>query len=157
MDIQNVETLDHRTFANMAKAGGLTNVTVAAEGAEWSILAQVRKTFFAIASSRGGLRTFSHSDTAIKYLQGIGVCQFEVDARNYDPQSKSRARRPDRAEALRNAHKAAAHDQWFKEQVVASLEEANSPTAVWHSSEELEASEKALFARLDKELATGAH
>lgn len=33
------------------------------------------------------------------------------------------ARRPDRAEALKLAHAAAAHDAWFREQVQASIDD----------------------------------
>ena len=41
-------------------------------------------------------------------------------------------RRPDRTQALKDAHKAALHDKWFRSQVELAVAEADSPGAVWH-------------------------
>jgi uncharacterized protein (DUF2336 family) len=60
-----------------------------------------------------------------------------VDTAQYDPNSKTHNARPDRAQALRKAHEAAAHDRWFREQVEAALKEADRSETVGSSREEV--------------------
>ena len=48
--------------------------------------------------------------------------------------------REDASERLRNAHEAAAHDKWFREQVEIGLAEADDPAAEWVTNEEANAS-----------------
>jgi len=62
-------------------------------------------------------------ETMVSYLKGLGIARFDVDAAEYDPDPLQSTRRPDRAEALRRAHAAAAYDAWFREQVQASLDD----------------------------------
>jgi len=62
------------------------------------------------------------------YLRGIGIPRFDVDVVDYDPERARRAR-PDRAQALKRAHQAAAHDKWFRGQVQAGLDDPRSSIA----------------------------
>ncbi|MDQ2734191.1 MAG: hypothetical protein M3Y55_04190 [Pseudomonadota bacterium] len=64
---------------------------------------------------------------------------FDVDAMNFDPQTVSTYRRPDASESLKRAHAAAAHDQWFREQVAQGLKEADDPATQWVSRETVRA------------------
>ncbi|MNP62120.1 hypothetical protein D3C76_1573680 [compost metagenome] len=57
------------------------------------------------------------------YLLDIGIDHFEVDTSAFDRDQTSTYQRPDRAQALRRAHEAAAYDAWFAEQVDASLQD----------------------------------
>ncbi|MDZ3798092.1 MAG: hypothetical protein U0T03_04740 [Xanthomonadales bacterium] len=50
---------------------------------------------------------------------------------NYDPDAQMVPKRPDRAEALRRDHEAAAHDEWFRVEVQAAQAEADDPATPW--------------------------
>jgi hypothetical protein len=56
-------------------------------------------------------------------LQGLGISHFHVDASSYDPQQLKTYARPDRAEAMKQAHEAAAYEEWFKRQVQLSIDD----------------------------------
>lgn len=55
-------------------------------------------------------------------------------------------KRPDRAEALKNAHEVVAHEKWFREQVRASIDDPRPSI----SDEEASARMEQVFARLAK-------
>lgn len=69
------------------------------------------------------VRLFSKLETLVSYLKELGIARFDVDAANYDPDTVKTSRRPDRAEALKRAHEAAAYDAWFREQLQASIDD----------------------------------
>jgi hypothetical protein len=78
---------------------------------------------------------FKRMETLVSYLKGVGVSSFDVDSEHYSSETSASRARPDRAEALRNAHQASAHDAWFKAQVQIALKEADDPKAQWISNE----------------------
>ena len=49
-----------------------------------------------LAATRGGHRMFASLDTLSAYLKRLGICEFDVDASNYQ-HSRLRRPRPDRA------------------------------------------------------------
>lgn len=48
---------------------------------------------------------------------------IDVDVASFDLDPCKTTRRPDRSEALKRTHEAAAYDAWFREQVQASLDD----------------------------------
>lgn len=54
-----------------------------------------------------------------------------MDAADYEAGGGKTHSRPDRAEAMRRAHEAVAHDKWFREQVEEAIQEANDPKTEW--------------------------
>lgn len=52
-----------------------------------------------LESVRGDVRLFT-LDNASKFLRGVGLCRFEVDASGYE-EARMRKARPDRAAALK--------------------------------------------------------
>ena len=52
-----------------------------------------------------------------------------MDASDY--QAEGGKTRPDRAEAMRRAHEAAAHDKWFRDQIEEAIKEADDPNTEW--------------------------
>lgn len=52
----------------------------------------------------------------------------DIDATNCDLNQKT-LRRPDKSDALKKAHQAAAYDKWFKEQIKEGIAEADSEEA----------------------------
>jgi hypothetical protein len=95
-------------------------------------------------------RLFRSLDAAARFLRGIGIVRYEVDAGNFQ-EGPARTRRPDRAEALRRAHEAAAHDQWFRAEVEAALREMDDPAHLISEKQHqewLKAKREALQARI---------
>ena len=72
-----------------------------------------------------------------------------LDATNHSEgaplEGKSRG---DASERLRQAHEAAGHDKWFREQVELAVKEADAPGAQWVSADDAKASWKQKRAEL---------
>ena len=56
------------------------------------------------------VRLFRRFETLVSYLKDISIARVDVDSSNYTPDAINTARIPDRAEALKRAHEAAAYD-----------------------------------------------
>jgi len=135
----NTQTIDHLTLSRLVEAGAVRAAHVIGQAGGWalSIKYGVAERFLA-AQRSGKLRLFRKLETVMLYLKGIGISSFEVDASGYDAEvAKTHHKRPDRAEALRQAHQAAEHDAWFRGQVQLGLDEADKPDAVFIPHEQV--------------------
>lgn len=129
------KTIDHATLARLLEAGSVRAHVVGRPGG-WAVLVQYGTTERPLVAQRSRqVRIFRRMETLVSYLRGMGIQRFEVDAAEYAQGGGKSNRRPDRAEALRRAHEAAAHDAWFREQVEVALMEADDPSAEWISQE----------------------
>ncbi len=147
------ETIDHATLAHLAEAGALHGTRVVGQAGGWALMVSFGAGERALAAQRSRkARVFKRMETLVSYLQGVGVSRFEVEAAGYSPETSGTSARPDRAAALRNAHKALAHDAWFKAQVQLALSEVDEPETNWTSNE----AAKAAWAKKRGELAAGA-
>ena len=78
----------------------------------------------ALAAKRGALRIFRKFETLVSYLKGMGVVQFQVEARQFDPKAFGVERtRDDASERMKNAHQAAAYQGWLSQQVREALDD----------------------------------
>jgi hypothetical protein len=118
------DTIDHATLVKLVDAGAVRAAHVVGRAGGWGVTVACGKTARSLAVQRGRERLFSKLDTVVTYLKRIGVDRFDVDAMHYDSRHLGRSR-PDRAEALKHAHKAAAYDKWFREQVKVSLDDTH--------------------------------
>ncbi|WP_256589142.1 hypothetical protein [Pseudomonas sp. BBP2017] len=84
------------------------------------------------AQRSGNIRLFKKLETLVSYLQELGIEYFKVDTSGYDPGMLKTYQRPDRSQALKLAHEAAAYEAWFSAQVEASLQD---PTPVTEDDE----------------------
>lgn len=116
------EAINHSTLAKLVESGTVRAAHVIGQADGWEIIVKCGRTVRPLAAQRGNVRLFSKLETVAAYLKGIGVARFDVDVQNYDPEHARRVR-PDRAEALKRAHKAAAYDKWFRSQVQAALDD----------------------------------
>lgn len=140
------EIITHTTLRELAAAGAVCEAAAVAHGSRWALVVRYGGTERVLAARKTKQpRSWAHLDSLVRYLAEIGIRQFTTDARNYDPDQPGQ-KRPDRAEALRQAHEAAEYDRWFREQVQQALDEADSPDAQWLTTEEL-------FDGLEKRLA----
>jgi uncharacterized membrane protein len=127
------QTIDHATLARLVEAGAVRATHVIGQPDGWVLSVQygTAEQFLAAQRSRK-LRLFRKLETLTAYLQEIGIQRFEVDARQYSAaEAQTRHKRPDRAEALKRAHAAAAHDDWFRETIQDRLQAADQPGAVF--------------------------
>lgn len=119
------ETIDHTTLARLAEAGAVRSAHVVGQPGGWGILVKYGMTERALAAQRSRqARIFRKFETLVTYLKGIGIARFDVDAVNFDAGSlKATRSRPDRAEALKHAHEAAAYTKWLKAEIQAAIDD----------------------------------
>lgn len=108
------ESIDHGTLSRLVEAGAVKGARIVGQHgvAERPLAAQRSRQ----------VRLFRRFETLVAYLKEVGIARFEVDAVNFDPQA-TRPSRPDRSEAMKRTHEAAAYDAWFREQVQASMDD----------------------------------
>jgi len=123
----NAETIDHTTLSRLAEAGAVCSAHIVGQKGGWGILVKYGKTERALAAQRSHqVRIFRKFETLVSYLKGVGIVRFDVDAVNYDAASlKATRNRPDRAEAMKSAHEAAAYNKWLKAEVQEAIDDAS--------------------------------
>ena len=130
----NVPSIDHASLIQLAEAGALLETHVVGQGGGWSVLIRYGNQSRVLAAQRGNAaRVFKKMDTLVSYLKDAGISKFEVDSAAFVAEAGTV--RPDRAQALRNAHEAAAHDAWFRAEVQLALDEADGDDAQWVAHE----------------------
>ncbi len=129
-------TIDHSTLSKLVQTRTIKAAQVIGQPGGWGVLVEDGTGERQLTATRSGeVRVFKRLETLVCYLQGVGIQRFEVDSANYNPTSVSSYQRPDASEALKRAHAAAAHDQWFRDQVAQSVEEANDSGTKWVSND----------------------
>lgn len=142
-------TIDHATLVDLARSAGLRATRVVAQDGGWTIKVRHGDRDRVLTAQRSReARVFRRMETLVSYLKDIGIARFEVDSADYDPDTASRKPRPDRADALRGMHGAAAHDVWFRNQVRQAITEADGSDPGWVDQSAAEA----LWAKQREEL-----
>ncbi|MDI2111778.1 antitoxin PaaA2 family protein [Commensalibacter nepenthis] len=121
------ETINHSTLSKLVEAGTVSGAHVVGQNGGWSVFIQfgkIKKQL--ITKNNHDIRLFKKLETLVSYLRNIGIVKFDVDALAYDSNIVTSTKRPDRSEALRKAHEAAAYDKWFREEVQASIDDPRS-------------------------------
>jgi len=128
------------------QAGGIASVTLKADGGAFVVA-------FATRNGDDGLlvttrtrrpRRFSDLRKPMLLLLEMGIASMQVDATHRNPDEAAvGTTRPDRSEALKRAHEAAAHDRWFRAQLEEALREADEPGTVSIPHEQVMAEVKA--------------
>lgn len=131
------ETIDQATLVNLVQAGAVQDTNVIGQPGGWEVVVRYGKVRRALAVKQGTVRIFRKLDTLDSFLRGIGLPQYQVDARQFDPTT---TRTNDAArERLQRAHKAAAYDKWFSAEVDQAIKEADDPATKWVSNEAVKA------------------
>lgn len=126
------EMIDHSTLAKLVEAGAVRGAHVVGQPGGWSLRVKYGAAERTLAAQRNRqVRVFRRMDTLVSYLKDVGIERFDVDAANYESGGGTSYSRPDRAEAMRRAHEAAAHDRWFREQVEEAINEADDSKTEW--------------------------
>lgn len=135
--------LDHANLSQMAASGSINATHIVGQPGGWAIQVDLNhREHVLIAQRSGNVRLFKKLETLVSYLLELGIDHFEVDASSFDPAQMGTYQRPDRAQALKRAHEAAAYEAWFTEQVEASLKDP-SPTIDNEQAEQLFAERRA--------------
>lgn len=118
-------TIDHSRLCELVETGIDIGAHIVGQPGGWSLSVRNGGSQQILAAQRSRqVRLFRRFETLVTYLKGVGIAHFDVDAENYAPDSSPAAvRRPDRSLALKHTHRAAAYDQWFREQVLASIQD----------------------------------
>ncbi|HEX7326908.1 MAG TPA: hypothetical protein VF428_00015 [Casimicrobiaceae bacterium] len=109
-----------------ANAGGIRGATLRARGGEFVVevdTANGRSAVLARARSSEP-RHFGNPASAIGVLHKLGIVVMKIDATEWDPTHGAvTRRRTTRAEAMREAHRAAAYNRWLAGEVQASIDD----------------------------------
>jgi hypothetical protein len=118
------ETIDHTALVKLVESGAVNATHILAKQGGWAVQVQHGSQTHSLAAQRSQqIRLFKRLETLVIYLQGIGISHFDVDTSGYDPLQVKTYSRPDRSEAMKHAHEAAAYEEWFKNQVQASIDD----------------------------------
>jgi hypothetical protein len=131
----NAKTVKLATLRELVEAGSVRSAAIVGLPGGYAVRVRYGMSDRALAARTGDVRIFSKIDGAAKTLRELGVVKAELDTSGYSPRSVLSKQRPDRTQALKDAHKASQHDKWFRDQVELAVTEADSPDAEWHEHE----------------------
>jgi hypothetical protein len=146
-----MQTIDHATLTRLIGTGAVQAARAVGQSGGWAVQVQYGTLQGQLAAQRSGqVRLFKKLETLVAYLKGLGLVSFVVDAEKFElPGIPSR---PDRAQALKTVHAAAAYDQWFRQQVQSSIDDPR-PSVADEDARRLFATKKAAL----RANAEGAH
>ena len=118
------ETIDHTTLTRLAEAGAVHSAHVVGQEGGWGILIKYGRTERALAAQRSHqIRIFRKLETLVNYLKDVGIAHFDVDAAKYETCSPPSRTRPDQSAKMKNAHKAAEYDEFFRQRVQSAMDD----------------------------------
>lgn len=138
-----MKTLTLEQLRTATEAGGVSAVTLYAEGGEFFVRIKTKNNAEAVlARARSAEpRGFPNPLPAIALLRKLGIVTGTFDLSRWNPEQKPIVRkRPDRSEAMKQAREAVEHDKWFRAQVAQGIAEADDPNTQWVTHEEAKAS-----------------
>lgn len=93
------QTIRETTLRELVAAAAVQSACAVGQKGGYTITVVCKHEKLTLAATRGGIRLFT-LENAAKFLSGIGIPEFEVNARTYEP-GRLRKPRPDRSEALK--------------------------------------------------------
>lgn len=103
-----VETITHNTLTHLVEAGSIRSAMAISTPDGWRVLVRYGMIERTLAAQRSQEpRHFKKLDTLASYLRALGLPHFAVDASAFSPGEFRRSTRPDRAAAMKAAHRAA--------------------------------------------------
>jgi hypothetical protein len=110
----------------IASAGGVVGVTLKGEGSGFfmEIATRSGQDAFLVKARSTEPRRFGSANSALTVLRGIGIAVAQLDATNWDPNQKEVTQnRDNRAQAMRQAHEAAAYNQWLAAEIQEAIDD----------------------------------
>ena len=109
-----------------ASAGGVTGVTLKGQGGGFFVEIATRsgQDAFLVKARSTEPRRFGSPNSALIVLRDLGIAVAQLDATNWNPDQKEVTQNRDsRAQAMRQAHEAAAYNQWLAGEIQASIDD----------------------------------
>ena len=109
-----------------ASAGGVVGVTLKGQGSGFFIEIATRsgQDAFLVKARSTEPRRFGSPNSALIVLRDLGIAIAQIDATNWNPDQKEVTQNRDsRAQAMRQAHEAAAYNQWLAGEIQASIDD----------------------------------
>ncbi|MDP2783333.1 MAG: hypothetical protein Q8O38_01875 [Sulfurimicrobium sp.] len=109
-----------------ASAGGIVGVTLKGQGSGFFMEIATRSGNDAVLSKARSSepRRFGSPNSALIVLRGIGIAVAQLDATDWNPDQKEVTQnRESRAQAMREAHEAAAYSKWLAAEIQESIDD----------------------------------
>jgi hypothetical protein len=109
-----------------ASAGGVVGVTLKGDGGGFFLQIATRSGQDAVLSKARSVqpRRFGNPTSALIVLRELGIAVAQLDATRWNPDQKDRSQsRENRAQAMREAHKAAAYTKWMAAEIQESIDD----------------------------------
>lgn len=109
-----------------ASAGGVVGVTLKGQGSGFfmEIATRSGQDAFLVKARSTEPRRFGSPNSALIVLRDIGIAVAQIDATNWNPDQKEVTQsRESRAQAMREAHEAAAYNNWLASEIQASIDD----------------------------------
>lgn len=109
-----------------ASAGGVVGVTLKGDDGGFFLQIATRSGQDVVLSKARSVqpRRFGNPTSALIVLRELGIAVVQLDATQWNPNQKDRSQsRENRAQAMREAHKAAAYTKWMAAEIQESIDD----------------------------------
>lgn len=130
-----------------ASAGGVVGVTLKGKGGGFFLEIATRSGQDAVLSKARSVepRRFGNPTSALVVLRDIGIVVARLDATHWNPDQKDISQsRENRAQAMREAHEAAAYTKWLAAEIRESIDDSRPSIPHDEAMAEMEADIAAL-------------
>ncbi|MEY3123380.1 hypothetical protein [Nitrosomonas mobilis] len=115
-----------------ARAGGVVGVTLKGQGSGFfmEIATRSGQDAFLVKARSTEPRRFGSPNSALIVLRDLGIAVVQLDATNWNPDQKVVTQNRDsRAQAMRQAHEAAAYNQWLAAEIQEAIDDPRPSVA----------------------------
>ena len=136
-------TIDTAMAKRMVEACAIRGASIIGQPGGWGVVLKLGMIEKPLGAQRSDApRLWRSLDRCIDYLKNeLHIARFDMlDATNHSAVAVGGRTCNDASERLRNAHEAAAHDKWFRDQVAQGITEADDPNTQWVANEDAKAS-----------------
>lgn len=115
-----------------ARAGGVVGVTLKGQGSGFfmEIATRSGQDAFLVKARSTEPRRFGSPNSALIVLRDLGIAVVQLDATNWNPDQKIVTQNRDsRAQAMRQAHEAAAYNQWLAAEIQEAIDDPRPSVA----------------------------
>lgn len=120
------KTIDHGTLRRLVDAGAQVGAEVIGATGGWGVIINYGRASQTLSATRGQPRTWRQFETLAGYLKNLGITEVRVNTAEFEPvpaTGKQDKRSTTASDRMKRAHLAAAYDNWFREQVQASIDD----------------------------------
>ena len=120
------KTIDHGTLRRLVDAGAHVGAEVIGATGGWGVVINYGRASQTLSATRGQPRTWRQFETLAGYLKTLGITEVRVNTAEFEPgpnTGKQDKRSTTASDRMKRAHRAAAYDTWFRDQVQASIDD----------------------------------